>query len=222
MVPLWGFWFALYLNNLARGRIGFLPIMVSIPEDANSYPTVRRFWNEQPWGDLKLGDQLIRVGREGLGGVWPIGLLGREFKEADALLRIRLVFVRAGHRQERLISLRREPLPWRFVPIAISFAAVGVLLLLQKPGSRLIRAIFLALMTLSFRFTYFNGGPFASLWLTYIWAGLDFVARTVAFPFLLRAALLFRRRVTESMTACPLGRGFSPSPDRFGAAGCTE
>jgi hypothetical protein len=161
MVPLWGFWFALYLNNLARGRIGFLPIMASVPEHADKYPTVRRFWDNKPWGGLKLGDELIRVGREDLRGVWPIGLLGREFKEADALLRIPVVFVRAGHRQETFLSLRREPLPWRLVPLAISFAAVSVLLLLQKPGSRLIRAIFLALMTMSFRFTYFNGGPFA-------------------------------------------------------------
>lgn len=206
MVPLWGFWFALYLNNLARARIGFLPIVVSIPEDTGNYPTVGRFWNEQPWGGLKIGDRLTRVGREDLTGVWPIGLLGREFKEADALLRIPVVFVRAGHRQETLLSLRREPLAWRFVLIAISFATVGVLLLLRKPGSRLIRAIFLASMTLSFRFTYFNGGPFAPLWLTYIWAGVDFVVRTAAFPLLLRAALLFpeeSNRVDDHLPAWP-------------------
>jgi len=61
-------------------------------------------------------------------------------------------------------------------------------------------------MTLSFRFTYFNGGPFAPLWLTYIWAGLDFVVRTVAFPFLLRAALLFpeeSNRVDDRLPAWP-------------------
>jgi hypothetical protein len=30
---LWGCWFALYLNNLSRGRVGFLPIVVSVPEN---------------------------------------------------------------------------------------------------------------------------------------------------------------------------------------------
>jgi class 3 adenylate cyclase len=154
-------------------------------------------------GGLELGDQLIRVGSEDLRGVWPIGLLGREFKEADALLRVPVVFVRAGHRQETLLSLRREPLPWRFVPIAISFVTFAVLLLLQKPGSPLIRAIFLASMTVSFRFTYFNGGPFASLWLTYTWAGLDFVARTIWFPLLLREALLFPQGSTRAESRLP-------------------
>jgi hypothetical protein len=63
LVPLWGCWFALYLNNLSRGRVGFLPIVVSVPENPNDYPRVRGFWGE-PWGNLKIGDHLVRIGGE--------------------------------------------------------------------------------------------------------------------------------------------------------------
>jgi hypothetical protein len=40
LVPIWAFWFAIYLNNLARGRVADIPLDVSVPQGPNGYPTL--------------------------------------------------------------------------------------------------------------------------------------------------------------------------------------
>jgi class 3 adenylate cyclase len=199
LVPLWGCWFALYLNNLSRGRVGFLPIVVSVPENPNDYPRVRGFWGE-PWGNLKIGDHLVRIGGENLRGVWPVGFFARAFKETEAAHRVPVVFMRAGRRYESVLSRRPDPFPWEAIPITVSSVAIAVLLLLRKPGSRLARTIFLDSMAVSFLFTPFNAGSPA---LTYAWAVISFVCTLVQFPLALKALFLFPEEDTPAATSLP-------------------
>jgi hypothetical protein len=156
LVPVWGLWFALYLNSLANRRVADLPIDVSAPS-SEGYPIVLGYWpSDEPWGNLRIGDQLIRVGREDLRGVWPLRLYFLAFQEADSSLHVPIVLMRAGERRYEVLSLREHPLPWKEIPITLSIVATAVLLLLRRPGSQLIRSIFLTSMAVSFSVTPFE------------------------------------------------------------------
>ena len=191
LLPIWAFWFALYLNNLARGRVAVLPIQVSAPQIPDDYPTVLGFW-DVPWGGLQVGDRLLRIGQADLRGVWPVGFVAREYKEADASLRVPLIFLRAGLRHETVLSLRAVPFPWVWAVINVSFVGFAILLLLRKPNSRLICAHFLMMMVLSFLFIPFaagtRGAPLALTYLRYCFA---FVSASIVLPLVLRLAYLF-------------------------------
>jgi class 3 adenylate cyclase len=190
-LPIWAFWFAFYLNNLIRGRVAVLPIYVSAPESPVNYPTLLGFW-DVPWGGLQVGDRLLKVGQADLRGVWPVGFVARKYKETDASLHLPLVFLRAGLRNETVLSLRAVPFPWVWAVINVSFVGFAILLLLRKPNSRLIRATFLVMMLLSFRFIPFAAGAReAPLALTYVRAGFDFVSASIVFPLVLRLTYLF-------------------------------
>jgi class 3 adenylate cyclase len=202
LLPIWAFWFALYLNNLARGRIAVMPISVSAPQKPDNYPTVLGFW-DVPWGGLQVGDRLIRIGQSDLKGVWPLGFFGRTSKQADAALNVSLVFLRAGRRHNALLPLSPTPFPWVPAVIAISFVGTGLLLLLRKPNSRLTRGAFLMAMTLSFLFTPFSGAPLAPIALAYIRGGLKFLCWLVVLPLALREMFLFPEQPTPTDVRLP-------------------
>ncbi len=102
LVPIWVFWFGIYLNNLARGRVTYIPLDVSVPQGPNNYPTLLGFW-EVPLGGLQVGDRLLKVGQVDLRGVWPVGFAARAHKETDASLHLLLIFMRAGLRHKTLL-----------------------------------------------------------------------------------------------------------------------
>src|SRR6516165_8482710 len=129
LVPVWGLWFMLYLNSLANGRVADLPIDVSAPS-REAYPAIVGYWpGDEPWGNFRIGDQLIRVGREDLRGVWPLRFYFLCYQEANASLRVPVVLMRAGQRRYQVLSLRPHPLPWKEIPITLSSVAIAVLLL---------------------------------------------------------------------------------------------
>jgi class 3 adenylate cyclase len=192
LVPIWAFRFALYLNNLAHGRIAYIPIDVSVPQGPDDYPTLIGFWGgvprEGPWGGLEVGDRLLKVGQADLRGVWPVGFFARVYKETDASLHRPLVFMRAGLRHKTVLSLKADPFPWVWAIINVSFVGLAILLILRRPNSRLIRSLFLTTMVLSFGLIPFSPGALA---LTYLWAGFVFVSGLVVLPLGLRLAYLF-------------------------------
>jgi len=196
LVPIWAFWFGLYLNNLAHGRIADIPLNVSVPASPNGYPTLIGFWDGVPrggpWEGLEVGDRLLQVGQADLRGVWPIGFHARAYKETDASLHLPLVFTREGLRHETLLSLKPDRFPWVWAVINISFVGFGILLILRKPNSRLIRAVFHMTMILSYRFIPFGAGArIAPLMLTYLMAFFNLGSGLIVLPLILRVAYLF-------------------------------
>jgi class 3 adenylate cyclase len=195
LLPLWGLWFALYLNNLARGRVAAVPLGVSVPQGTDDYPTLIGFWGgvprRGPWRGLEVGDRLLKVGQADLRGVWPVGFFARANKETGASNRLQLLFMRAGLRRKTLLSLKADPFPWVWAVINVSFVGYAILLILRRPNSRLIRAAFLTSMVLSFRFIPLSPGGAAPLALTYLWAGVNFVSALIVLPLILRLTYLF-------------------------------
>ena len=195
LVPIWAFWFALYLNNLERGRVADIPFDVSVPSGPDDYPTLLRFRGglprEGPWRGLEVSDRLLEVGQTDLRGVWPVGFLARANKETDASDRLQLVVMRAGVRHRTLLSLRADPFPWVWAIINLSFVGFAILLILRKPNSRLIRATFLMTMVLTFRFIPLSLGGVAPLAVTYLWAGVHLLSALLVLPLVLRLTYLF-------------------------------
>ena len=196
LVPIWAFWFALYLNNLARSRVADIPIDVSVPPGPDDYPTLLGFWGGVPrggpWGGLQVGDRLLTVGQADLRGVWPVGFVARVYKETDASLHLPLIFMRAGLRHKSQLSLKTDPFPWVWAVVNLSFVGFAILLILRRPNSRGIRAIFLMTMVFSLRFMPFAPGPTAApLALTYLMLGFNFVSALIVLPLVLRVAYFF-------------------------------
>jgi class 3 adenylate cyclase len=177
-------------------------VVVSAPESADDYPTVRWIWRERGWeaGGLRVGDQLLRLGETDLRGVGPFGFVARVYKDMDTALRVPVAFVRAGQRREAVLGLPPAFFSWQPVPLTLLFVVLGVLLLLRAPGSRLPRAIFLAHMAYSFRWLSFYGGPHA---LTYAWAGVYFISWLVAWPLILRMVLIFPEQGVPTSARMP-------------------
>jgi len=191
LVPIWAFWFALYLNNLARGRVAAIPLHVSAPQGPDDYPILLGFW-DVPLGGLQVGDRLLKVGQADLRGVWPVGFAARAHMQTDASLHLPLIFIRAGLRHQTLLSLRADPFPWVWAVINVSFVGFAILLILRRPNSRLIHATFLMMMVVSFLFIPFSPGVRAApLALTYLWAGFVFVSGLLVLPLVLRLTYLF-------------------------------
>jgi len=164
------------------------------------------YWpTNEPWGNLKVGDQLIRVGRQELRGVCPLRFYFLSYQEVNSSLQVSVVLVRAGKRHHEVLSLKPYPLPWKDIPITLSFVATVVLLLLRRPGSRLMRFLFLTSLTVSFLVTpfEFNRAPIAPIVLTYAWAALSFVSSTIWAPLSLRTALLFTEQGPRASIRLP-------------------
>jgi class 3 adenylate cyclase len=208
LVPIWAFWFGLYLNNLARGRVAEIPINVSVPQDPNSYPILLGFWygvpRSGPWEGLKVGDRLLQVGQADLRGVWPIGFPARVYEATDASLHLPLVFMRNGRRYETVVSPISHPYPWVAAIINISFVGFAILLILRRPNSRLIRAVFIMTMVVSLRFIPFGLGPrAASQMLTYLMAFFSLASGLITLPLVLRVTYLFPEEKTAATLHLP-------------------
>ncbi|MBI3300608.1 MAG: hypothetical protein HYZ72_00800, partial [Deltaproteobacteria bacterium] len=197
LMPLWALFFALYVNNLVQGRPVYhrypsAPVGVSAPETADGYPAVSWVWRESG-GEatgVAVGDRLLRLGNADLRGVGPLGFVAR-FYEAVYYsgLPVSLSFLRAGEHREALLGLRPTAVSWQFLPPALGFGVIAVLVLLRLPGSRFARAFFLAGIVLSFVWMIpFFGGPRA---LTYAWMALWSVSLLVVCSLVLRFLLLF-------------------------------
>jgi class 3 adenylate cyclase len=196
LVPIWAFWFVLYLNNLAHGRVADIPFNVSVPQSPNDYPILTGFWFGVPrggsWQGLQVGDRLLKVGQEELRGVWPIGFHARVYKETDASLHLPITFTRADRRYQIAVSLKTVPFPWVPAVINVFFVGFAILLILRRPNSRLMRGIFVMTMVLAYFFIPFAAGArTAPLALTYVMAGFFFVCDVFVLPLVLRVTHLF-------------------------------
>jgi class 3 adenylate cyclase len=139
-------------------------------------------------GDLRVGDQLIRIGEANLRGVGRLGYFARALEQSDDQLRVTVRFVRAGELGEATMRLTPMPVSWWWVlPFPLATAAIGVLVLIRAPRSRASRPFFLAAFATSLAFLYFQGGPRE---ITYAWMVIVTVCATLVGPLVLRLLML--------------------------------
>jgi hypothetical protein len=202
LVPCWVVAFALHVRQVVTGRLAWMPVVVSRPIGPDAFPAVVDFRREATPGEtgLQIGDRLLRAGRAELRGVGPVGVFARLGAEADATLRVPVTYARGEAEAEGSTVVRLVPVafPWRLIPLTLTFALVGVLVLLRLPGSALARTFLLAALSFSFHWTLFFGGPRAQ---TYAWTVALLVSSLLTFPLILRVPAIFPPEV-----AAPDGR----------------
>lgn len=203
LAPLWLGCFTLHVHEVLRGRLAWVPIVVSSPEQPESYPVVRAFWpgTGAEASGLMIGDQLVRLGDTDLRGVGPIGFVARAYEETDPELRIRVSFIQAGEHHETSLNLIPVAFPWRILLLALGCAVTAVLVLLRASGSRAARLFFLAGMAYSFHWTFFFGGPRMQ---TYAWVVVFLCSSLVNVPLILRAALIFPEEIVPTGMRMPV------------------
>jgi hypothetical protein len=202
-VPLWLGCFALHVREVTRGRLAWVPIIVSQPENAGEYPAVRELWpgTGAETSGLVAGDQLVRLGDADLRGVGPIGFVARAYEQADTKLQVPVSFVRGGARDESFLRLTPVAVPWRILLLTLGMVVTGVLVLFRASGSRAARAFFLAAMFYSFHWTYFFGGSRVQ---TYVWIVIFLCSSFAMFPLILRAVLIFPEEIIPTGMRMPV------------------
>src|SRR6266436_1755266 len=154
--------------------------------------------------------RLAWAGGADLRGIGPVGFVARAASEADAALRVPIVYERDGRRQEATLQLTPARYPWRILPLVVSLVGAGALVLLRVPDAPIGRAFFLAALAFAAHWTFFPGGPPVQ---TYAWAVTFFLASLVTFPLWLRAVLLLPEQ------AVPAGRPLPWWPWAFSVFG---
>jgi class 3 adenylate cyclase len=190
LVSAWAAATAVYVWQVAHDRLAWVGVHVDAAPAADGYPTVRSLWpgTAAETSGLAPGDRLLRVGDLDLRGVGRVGFVARTLEAAGAAGAVPVAFERAGRAGETTLGLTPVGFPWRTLPLTLALVVTGVLVLLRRPGDAGSRAFFLAATVFSIHWTFFFGGPRAFTW---AWAVVFALASLVAFPLVLRAAMLF-------------------------------
>src|SRR5881409_713304 len=146
LLPAWGAALALHVRQIYRGRLAWVGVFVAAPATRTEHPTVRGFWpgTDGAASGLLVGDRLLRAGGADLRGIGPVGFVARAASEADAALRVPIVYERDGRRQEATLQLTPARYPWRILPLVVSLVGAGALVLLRVPDAPIGRPFFLA------------------------------------------------------------------------------
>src|SRR5881409_10970 len=202
LLPAWGAALALHVRQIYRGRLAWVGVFVAAPATRTEHPTVRGFWpgTDGAASGLLVGDRLLRAGGADLRGIGPVGFVARAASEADAALRVPIVYERDGRRQETTLQLTRARYPWRILPLVMSLVGAGALVLLRVPDAPIGRAFFLAAVAFAAHWTFFLGGPPLQ---TYAWAVTFLLASLLTFPLWLRAVLLLPEEAARASGSLP-------------------
>jgi class 3 adenylate cyclase len=202
LVPCWIAAFALHVRQVVTSRLAWVPVYVSRPAGPEGFPVVVGFRPESSPAKtgLQLGDRLVRAGRADLRGVGPVGVVARMEEQADEFLRVAVAYERGERSGTVSLPLVPVEFPWRLIPLTLTFAVVGVLVLLRLPGSPLARTFLLAALSFSFQWTFFFGGPRIQ---TYAWTAVLAVSTLLTFPLILRVPMLFPPEVASESGRLP-------------------
>lgn len=195
LVPVWSVCFVLHIHRNLTDRLFAAPIYVSASESPKAYP---RLDAQHPFvisafAELLDGDTLVRVGERDLTGVGPFWfemyLLEQAGKHGPTS--VELGVLRQGQELTQSISLRPWLFTWRYLPLSLAFAGMGVLVLLRAPGLAVSRPFFLA--STIYSLLWLRWGP-GSIWSNIATIGSIAFALGAAPPLALRAAILLPER----------------------------
>jgi hypothetical protein len=187
-IGLWLTCFGLQARELLRGPLAWIPVTVSAAQTSARGPRVSGFWpdSEAETAALRVGDEIVRVGHNELGGAGPFRFAGAVYTATGPDLSVRAEIVRQG--ETRWVAFRLRPVgaSWRLPLLSLGFALPGFLVLWRRPGTRSGRAVFAACLCYSLNWTFFFGGPPAQ---TYLWIAVFGITTLSAYPLLFWAVL---------------------------------
>jgi class 3 adenylate cyclase/glycopeptide antibiotics resistance protein len=189
-LPLWLVCFVLHARELALGRLAWIPLTVSAPADDGGYPAVSGFWADSAAeiSGLEIGDRLVAVGGVDLWGAGPFAFAARTWAVARPGEAIPVVLHREGRARQASFALRPVGEAWHLPLLSLGFAIPAVLVLLRRPGSRLVRVFAAASFCYALHWTFFFGGPPVQ---TALWLAVWFGSALFMFPLALQAIRAF-------------------------------
>jgi class 3 adenylate cyclase len=158
---VWAAGFALHVERLASGRIGWVPAAFSEPAPGEA-PLVREVWPDAAAAadGLRDGDRVLGVGEWSALGAPRHRLIARLFDGADDQLRVPVRVLRDGAERTAVLALDAIPLPWRTAVLSSAFAALGLLAFRRARGSPAARNTLLASVGYALHWHAFPGdGP---------------------------------------------------------------
>lgn len=192
LMPLWLVSLALHLQGAAQGMLGTSAIYFADAAGPTAYPTVAATMpGQQPLlaaAGLHVGDELLQVGTADLRGKSALASVVEAFGQRRPRQDTPLVYRHQGVVGQMSLPIAQLPVPWWWPALfSVSFALVGLLIILRAPQSRAARTVFPAF--LAFAFTWL---PIASHAQWRVWLSmLEFaVGMFFTAPLLLRTALL--------------------------------
>lgn len=193
---IWLASFTLHVGQVLRGELAWVPTYVTAAPDADSFPTVRGFWNsaERDAPGLAIGDRLLAVGSQSLEGAGNTTFDAHVYAEARASGDATLHFERNGIVGETELQLIAVPYAWRGTILSLALGALGVAVLWHGRGKMLPRWVFLAFAFWSLYWCYFFGRTPLQ---TYAGVAVFTLALAVAFPAAIRAVLSFPAEVAR-------------------------
>jgi class 3 adenylate cyclase len=186
LFPIWAVCFAASLSSI--GDPPLIPLVSVRAGGAGEYPIVVDLsrWVRPGETDLAPDDRLVRVGSTDLRGVGALGYWARFQVEAEYGRPVSLAYERGGRRGETQLPVHIRVPFGLHLPLAC--AAVGLLLSLRAPASRLARATSRAFLVAALAYT----GPIAgSVALNHVGLAQIALAQALSLPVTLRAMLRF-------------------------------
>jgi hypothetical protein len=205
---LWLFAVLLHVRGLLGGGFSHPAVYVRASEASGSDPVFAGFLGGKDWGDFQPGDSfraLVTEDAHGgqkrklLAGYGPYGFfalvqnqipLARRDETGQPVLW--LDGSRAGSGWRRRLPLAAESMPWRMLPVTVTVFLIGALVLYKKPREPFGVAFFVAAACFSIHWTWFFG---ASRTGTFLWMAIYPIVSALMYPFALRTAVTFPRRL---------------------------
>lgn len=180
---------ALHVKEIRRTGIPQPPVF-AVPSHDGGYPTVGsvRLERGSDRGQLRVGDELRRIGDVDLRGVGYIGFDAIALEQAGTQLVAPLVYGRDGETHE--VEMRMVPYqrPWHRLPGAIGLALIATAVLLRSRNRGEARRFFVGAMSIVVIVLPFIGGP---RWQTYAHCILFNFFGWLALALMLRWAIFF-------------------------------
>lgn len=237
LVPLWCVTVALHVREIQRTGSAQVPVFAAPDFGSDGHPTVGGFRLERDSAGtgLEIGDRLLRVGDADLRGAGYFGFDALAFDQAGTSLETTLIFERDGIERQTVLTLRPSESPWARIPFSLSFALLGILVLLRAPPTSANRCFSVGCLCLVISETPFEGGTPAQTYAAYaLFYGFAPVALFFLTRWLLRfpeevpskdrlpgflpwiAAALFLLARVNYLFGGPLPTGWSPQAALFG------
>jgi class 3 adenylate cyclase len=189
---LWLVCLILHIQIAANGLLGASAIFFGDAASKTAYPTVRAI---MPGSDaavdsagLRLGDELVRVGDQDLKGLSGLRAGIFAFGARQSGVNTPLRYRRDNIVRETVLPVLELPVPWWWPTLfSVSFALVGLLVILRAPQSPTARALFPAFVFFALSWLPF---PAEAPWKVIATIAVFGLSMLFAGPLLLRAALL--------------------------------
>lgn len=198
LVAAWGVVVTTHVYQAFSGSLTWTPFGVTSAATAADFPVLRDFLpgTDGETGDLEVGDRILSVGVTSVRGFSALELAAATVAQGRQGDRLEVTYRRQGTQDPLSTQIRLPGLLypwWRALPVLIGFIIPIALVLWRAPSSPTRRNLFLGSIFYVLLWARVLGGPAE---ITYLGFAIFALAAAVAWPLIIRGALLFPEETT--------------------------